>query len=237
MKDALLQSVLHNPADDGVRLAYADALEEAGELERAELIRVQIALARDFGLPSAGVPVVTGDREADMREAVLRHRVRQLRPVYFAEAMALAKQMSFDIREWWVEPGPWEGVGGAGGNKLIYKRGFLAEVRCRLETWRELGPRLVACQPVERVVPFDKLPLRELSDENGYSHIWDVYPEAITLHIHDWHILPPLFFWRLTGGRLDGDRRARVYPSPDEAYDDLSAACLGYARWPAGLPA
>ena len=104
--DRLLQSVLDNPADDGVRLAYADALEEAGELGRAELIRVQIALARDFGLPAPpGAPVVTGDREADMREAVLRHRVRQLRPVYFAEAMALAKQMSFDIREWWVEIG------------------------------------------------------------------------------------------------------------------------------------
>src|SRR6185369_6554512 len=39
---ALLDAVLANPADDLPRLVYADALEEAGDGERAEFIRRQV---------------------------------------------------------------------------------------------------------------------------------------------------------------------------------------------------
>jgi uncharacterized protein (TIGR02996 family) len=44
--DPLFQAILDDPDDDGVRLVYADYLEEHGEPERAEFIRVQIELAR-----------------------------------------------------------------------------------------------------------------------------------------------------------------------------------------------
>ncbi|MCI0461359.1 MAG: TIGR02996 domain-containing protein [Gemmataceae bacterium] len=44
--EALLRSVFKAPDNDGPRLAYADWLEEHGENERAELIRVQIELCR-----------------------------------------------------------------------------------------------------------------------------------------------------------------------------------------------
>jgi uncharacterized protein (TIGR02996 family) len=43
--DAFLESILENPDDDGLRLIYADWLEEHGN-PRAEFIRVQIELAR-----------------------------------------------------------------------------------------------------------------------------------------------------------------------------------------------
>lgn len=42
----LLAAILANPDDDDVRLAYSDWLEESGEAERAEFIRVQIQRAR-----------------------------------------------------------------------------------------------------------------------------------------------------------------------------------------------
>ncbi len=44
--NALFQAILDNPDDDGVRLVYADFLEERGEPERAAFIRVQIELAQ-----------------------------------------------------------------------------------------------------------------------------------------------------------------------------------------------
>jgi uncharacterized protein (TIGR02996 family) len=44
--DAFLQAIIESPDDDGLRLVYADYLEEQGQPERAELIRVQIELAR-----------------------------------------------------------------------------------------------------------------------------------------------------------------------------------------------
>jgi uncharacterized protein (TIGR02996 family) len=43
--DILLQAILDDPDDDGIRLVYSDWLEEHGEHERAEFIRVQIELA------------------------------------------------------------------------------------------------------------------------------------------------------------------------------------------------
>jgi uncharacterized protein (TIGR02996 family) len=44
--EALLQDVLAHPTDDAPRLIYADWLEEAGQHDRAEFIRVQMDLAR-----------------------------------------------------------------------------------------------------------------------------------------------------------------------------------------------
>ncbi|MEO8702390.1 MAG: TIGR02996 domain-containing protein [Kofleriaceae bacterium] len=42
----LLSAIRTHPTDDDLRLVYADALEEAGELPRADLIRIQVELAR-----------------------------------------------------------------------------------------------------------------------------------------------------------------------------------------------
>lgn len=44
--DPLLAAIIADPDDDTVRLAYADHLEEEGEPERAEFVRVQVELAR-----------------------------------------------------------------------------------------------------------------------------------------------------------------------------------------------
>jgi uncharacterized protein (TIGR02996 family) len=44
--DSLLQAIIDNPDDNRLRLVYADWLEEHGEQERAEFIRVQCELAR-----------------------------------------------------------------------------------------------------------------------------------------------------------------------------------------------
>jgi len=63
-RDELLQAVIDSPDDDLPRLVFADWLEEQGELERAEFIRVQIELAK---LPSL-----------DMRRPELERRESEL---------------------------------------------------------------------------------------------------------------------------------------------------------------
>jgi uncharacterized protein (TIGR02996 family) len=45
-KESLLAAIYANPKDDTVRLAFADWLDEHGEAERAEFIRIQIERAR-----------------------------------------------------------------------------------------------------------------------------------------------------------------------------------------------
>ena len=62
--DALLAAVIATPDDDLVRLVYADFVEENGDQDRGELIRVQCELGR---LP-----------EWDRVAAELRHRERVL---------------------------------------------------------------------------------------------------------------------------------------------------------------
>src|SRR5262245_41972442 len=49
IEEGLLRDVLDHPDDDGVRLIYADWLEDNGEPDRAEFIRLQIELARMDG--------------------------------------------------------------------------------------------------------------------------------------------------------------------------------------------
>jgi uncharacterized protein (TIGR02996 family) len=44
--DAFLSAIIEAPDDDGPRLVYADYLEDYGQAERADFIRVQIDLAR-----------------------------------------------------------------------------------------------------------------------------------------------------------------------------------------------
>lgn len=61
-RDELLRSVLENPDDDQPRLVMADWLEENGEPERAEFIRVQCELARTA--KDETTRIRTNDREA-----------------------------------------------------------------------------------------------------------------------------------------------------------------------------
>lgn len=56
-----LQAILAQPEDDALRLIYADYLEEHGQCDRAELIRVQIELAR-------GVDDLQRRKELQIRE-------------------------------------------------------------------------------------------------------------------------------------------------------------------------
>src|SRR5262245_56576550 len=62
--DAFLSAILDDPESDAPRLVYADWLDERGESDRAEFVRVQCALAKID--------------EADDRWPELRLRERQL---------------------------------------------------------------------------------------------------------------------------------------------------------------
>jgi uncharacterized protein (TIGR02996 family) len=67
--DAFLQAIINDPDDDTPRLVYADYLDDRGENERAEFIRVQCELAR---LPDAGAG------QPSPRRQELEARERQL---------------------------------------------------------------------------------------------------------------------------------------------------------------
>lgn len=61
-RDAFIRTILDSPDDDGPRLVYADWLEECGETDRAEFIRVQCELAKLLGSRLYITPDDDGDR-------------------------------------------------------------------------------------------------------------------------------------------------------------------------------
>jgi uncharacterized protein (TIGR02996 family) len=104
--DAFLQSILENPDDDGLRLIYADWLDERGD-SRGEFIRVQCELAR---LP-----------ESDPRRSELEARERAL---LLASGKEWAGPLVGLTRSWTYRRGFVEGIR-LGGNAFVAYTDYL----------------------------------------------------------------------------------------------------------------
>ena len=223
---ALLRAILDDPRDDAARLIYADRLEEIGEEERAEFVRVQLALAGMEDCP-------TSEREPFSfilcRLGCERCTLR-LREVELLEAPVTSRfDGDMNCAEGW-SGGTRKSHWGIAAFKdlqktgLLYKgndgrrplewelrRGFVAAVTCTCRDWEAHGPRIVAAQPVETVVLAD---LRSA-----------------------WHDREPGF-----PGWCDATRRISpwsfhaYYPTEEACRAAVQDAALRWARREAGLP-
>jgi uncharacterized protein (TIGR02996 family) len=117
--DAFLQAILDAPDDDTPRLVYADWLDEHGDPERAEFIRVQCELARL--------------RELDPQRVGLEAKGRTL---LAAAGTAWVGPLVGLTKEWIFRRGFVEGITMGGKGFLLYadylfKQAPLQEVRLR----------------------------------------------------------------------------------------------------------
>lgn len=159
MERAFLDAILADPADDTPRLIYADWLEiERGEAERAEFIRVQCAIDRLNAELMSGEDCSSPHCPGCNERRVLRGRERDLLGAHGADwAASLARSLGL---ERWGNAGVTCGPGDArAGTTWTFRRGFLAEVRCGLASWREHGPDLCGEHPVEVVQITDAEPV------------------------------------------------------------------------------
>lgn len=127
-----LADILANPDDDVPRLIYADWLEEHGWSERAEFIRVQCELDRNF------VGYTYADRRA------LEDREHACRPLWTRDPHTLRGTIGGDADE--------RGWG------WHYARGFVEVVECPCQEWLAHGPALVRAHPIRKVRLSDKRP-------------------------------------------------------------------------------
>jgi len=119
----LLAAIVATPEDDTVRLAYADWLEENGEVERAEFIRVQVQLGRCKGLH---VPLtIRLARKYAMGEWV--------NPPLETRASCLLSEFATA----WVQDFGIEGIDAATAYEWGWSRGFISSVSCRMNEVRE----------------------------------------------------------------------------------------------------
>jgi uncharacterized protein (TIGR02996 family) len=93
---ALLAAIIANPDDDTVRLVYADFLEENGEAERAEFIRLQVELARGVKKPAQRKAL-----ERRERGLLAKNKSRWVAPL--AKALGSGRWLGWNFRRGFVE--------------------------------------------------------------------------------------------------------------------------------------
>lgn len=166
---ALLQAVIANPADDDLRLILADWLEDHGQQERSEFIRVQCRLAEP-GFASgacACFPQPFRGKGYECEFHVLQRREREIfGDTWQGEGMACTNGYAWS----------WE-IGDLLGSEALtsvsqscaignfsestlwqFRRGFIAHVSLTLADLLAHGGRIAATCPVERVVVTDRMP-------------------------------------------------------------------------------
>ncbi len=128
--DLLLKAVVASPGDDLPRLVAADWLDEHGEPERAEFVRVQVERAK-----------------ADRPE--LKYREQQLwnnpllGPLWAVEACPHIATLDFGTSV--------RAVGLNGAERVTFHRGFPSRVACTADEWLRYGGGIVPRQPVREL--------------------------------------------------------------------------------------
>ncbi len=214
MEPSLLAAILADPQDDFPRLVLADWLEEAGQLDRAAFIRIQVELARlgdcqrDFsgGLSCCCRFCRGGGIKLRRREGeLLDHRPDGILSNHFDWSLPLSV----------MDTGPrWE-----------FRRGFVAEVSCPTAAWLTHGQALVTCQPLERVTLVDREPSEHPFYSGGTYWRWYAPQDYESPGRFDPDDLPGELWRAYTASGCRWE-----HPTRREALDCLSIAALTWAR-------
>jgi uncharacterized protein (TIGR02996 family) len=139
---AFLAAVVANPDDDTTRLVAADFLEENGDAERAEFIRIQVTLAR---LEESGLSLSPEAREFRRKEW----------PFIGPQAEASRLWGPQDCPELIRGTPTQAGMPSSRGEdteRLKWRRGFVEWVACPVVQWLRVGVAVRARNPVRRVI-------------------------------------------------------------------------------------
>jgi len=204
----LLAGILANPEDMGRRLVYADWLEENGEEERASFVRGQCLGQR----VQVRLPLI--------REWVPWLGKRTLSAVWARWHCTIkhvdARGYGGGIR---TAPAP---------GRVVFRGGFISEVRCLLSEWLVYGSQMVRQHPIRCVHMVDKTP----HDSAALSHEWFNYDHLLGAErIDATDALPGAVFALLPDSTLQ-TLSAKLYATRQEAEDALANALLAWASLP-----
>jgi uncharacterized protein (TIGR02996 family) len=239
--DALLADIIADPGDDGLRLIYADWLEESGDEARAEFIRVQIKIVRG-GFCKFSRADTCFDRRDNATEVCMTG-CAACAGLARRQASLLGENVSDEPNT--VEPRYYRWLAGTHSGWVrvpgytdtddnSFRRGFVSEVFLPLAAALEHLPKLVRSHPLTRVELTDRGPL--VADApGGKKASWrKPYPKggpapqlagAFTLPEEVWLLLPGRTAHHTPGWK--------TYKSVERAVDVASDAWLAWARLPA----
>ena len=144
---AFVAQMREHPDDDVVRLAAADWLDERGEADRAEFVRVQVECVR------IAVAIANGTESSDYPHRAKLHK----------RGWALLKDHvgNWFGSEWRAYPDSIVGllrVNHEDGRQYDLDRGFVESVTCPAAAWLRHGDAVLAAHPVTRVTLTDTPP-------------------------------------------------------------------------------
>jgi uncharacterized protein (TIGR02996 family) len=222
---SLLRAVCEDPADDFCRLVLADWLDDNGEPARAEFVRAQVRMTQLRSL-------ITDERDnIGLGWSLPKEQASEMLRLSRCEARLLTGSVGL-----WSA---WEGCPGTRAEflhphdfheqrqadamlRFLFRRGFVAEVRCRLADWLAHGKGIIARQPVEAVVLADREPDHE---EDNLWRWYAGYEAADALPAEIARCMAPEV--RTHGAFALGN---------EAALSALSRAAVSWARQQAGLP-
>lgn len=211
----LVRAILENPFDDVPRLILADWLDENGDPDRAEFIRLQMRIAEMRPGPEEHRKASNLLRRFD-RGAPVPMRAKTPAAMMMRETILL-RDNAMRWQEYWFD----------GVRFGEPSRGFVETASCNTAAWLTHGSDAVVSYPLVGVTLADKEPW--LNPQVG-SWLWLIDLSAIGMGQDD---LPPELFNML---QPDRDRVSAKYSTRNDALEALSRACVDWARREAGLP-
>lgn len=238
----LLAAILAAPADDHVRLVYADCLQELGDEARAEFIRVQCRIAQIQQTCGCGACVKRrgGGQHHNGKCAIddwqddgvkLRRREYELWQQHLPTAVDWGLPVPAGPVGWQVTPRP---DTRAPAPVAILARGFVAHVTCSAADWIAHADAICAAHPVTRVrLTTCWHPLQSVYGAERYALFHPDVPPGNQPEVldHNQHAPAARVFRHLKGGARSVPR-AKRYGSRAEGMADIKQA-FG-AEW-AGL--
>ncbi len=218
-RERFLRAILADPEDDFVRLVFADWLDEHGEVELGEFIRVQIELAnwKIYQAPSELRELADSGRlYAHHARQLIAEKVAQSEERFTTLCRRERELLGVHKHEWFGHvinrkawPLNWD---------YRFRRGFVEGVTLAAEGWVEHGREICRVAPVRKVALADKSPSCQRTESPHWSNVIS----------SDRCFLPTELYSRLTWGTQTAFYK--TYRSRELALEDLSEACLRYAK-------
>jgi uncharacterized protein (TIGR02996 family) len=235
--DALLRGILECPEDDTARLVFADWLDENGQAERAEFVRVQVELARALALePVGNHPMwLAGHRVAYHHERA-----------FLAEMLGGTCRCVLCLQTRQVElfnclysddlPGSFvpnlDGRLGRDSPHAHYRRGFVESVTCTAAAFLAHAGAIFSRHPVTAVRLSDRIP-------HVYQGVFNWFTEERDgFKMQGAGYIPGVIYEEMIAGGyylFDHEAATSTLTTEEEAYAELSRACVAYGRSLANL--
>lgn len=206
--EGLLLAICMHPDDLDRRLIYADWLEENGQQERAEFIRVQMGIAR---MRAHGFHGFSDPRPLSCPDCQEIVRLEQREQQLMEGALIVWNDMPGWVSEW------------------VFEAGMVQCIWCKMQDWLAHGPAFIRAHPLHRVTITDRTP-----DEEG-DWRGDTFYSSYCWGVEEGPEVPP---WRLPhdiAGEMPRQYVGLAYRFQADAMTALSIGCIRWARHENGL--